>query len=102
MLSDRLNELNTSVRRVPFLDYDSDSLALVKMYLNGEFLNNLEDVNAYAASSFYVMDCYAFYKKDWKADYERGIIIADRYTHLMLYISTVSWKRKNGTTIWNG
>lgn len=68
------------VRQVSFPDYASDSSALVRMYLQGQFGTHPEDVNAYAASSFYAVDRYASYKKDWKKDYEEGIIIADRYT----------------------
>jgi len=68
------------VRKVSFPDYESDSSALVKMYLAGEFGKEPGDVNAYAASAFYAVDRYASYKKDWKAAYESGLIIADRYT----------------------
>ena len=68
------------VRKVSFPDYDSPSSALVKMYLNGEFGEQPDDVNAYAASSFYAVDRYASFKKNWKEDWEKGIIIADRYT----------------------
>lgn len=39
-----------------FLDYESDSSALVKMYLTGEFNSNPSDVNVYAASNFYAVD----------------------------------------------
>lgn len=80
LLYDKLKELNIRVRKVSFPDYDSDSSALVKMYLNGEFGKQAGDVNAYAASSFYAVDRYASYKKDWVEDYENGVIIADRYT----------------------
>lgn len=69
-----------NTRKVSFPNYDSQSSAIVKMYLAGEFGTKPEDVNAYAASSFYAVDRYASYKKDWKEDYEKGIIIADRYT----------------------
>ena len=38
-------------------------------------------MNAYAASSFYAVDRYASYKKDWGSFYENGgVVIADRYT----------------------
>lgn len=80
LLYDKLKELNISVRKVSFPDYESDSSVLVKMYLNGEFGKHPEDVNAYAASSFYAVDRYVSYKRDWKEDYENGFIIADRYT----------------------
>ncbi len=71
----------TEVRKISFPDYESPSSALVKMYLNGEFSENPEGVNAYAASSFYAVDRYASFQKKWRADYERGVLfLADRYT----------------------
>lgn len=69
-----------SVRAISFPDYKSQSSALVKMYLEGEFSDDPNDVNAYAASSFYAVDRYASYMKYWKKDYESGkIILAARY-----------------------
>ena len=69
------------VKKVSFPDYDSDSSALVKMYLAGQFGKEPGDVNAYAASSFYAVDRYASYKKDWEGFYlSGGIVVADRYT----------------------
>ncbi len=69
------------VRKVSFPNYGSDSSALVRMYLAGQFGTKPEDVNAYAASSFYAVDRYADYKKDWEEFYlNGGIVIADRYT----------------------
>ena len=69
------------VRKVSFPDYESNSSALVKMYLAGEFGKDPSAVNAYAASTFFAVDRYASYKKDWGSFYEQGgIIIADRYT----------------------
>ena len=75
-----LQERGEQVRKVSFPDYDSPSSALVKMYLGGEFGDRPDDVSAYAASSFYAVDRFASYKKDWFKDYEKGVIIADRYT----------------------
>ena len=63
-----------------FPNYDSDSSALVKMYLAGQFGKKPNDVNAFAATAFYAVDRYASYKRDWKVDYEKGVVIADRYT----------------------
>ncbi|MDP4120496.1 MAG: deoxynucleoside kinase [Bacillota bacterium] len=66
---------------ITFPDYESNSSALVKMYLNGELGSSAADVNAYAASSFYAVDRFASFKKDWGHDYLSGTtIIADRYT----------------------
>ncbi len=70
-----------AVRKVSFPDYESDSSALIKMYLRGDFGTEPGDVNPYAASAFYAVDRYASYKADWGAFYrEGGIILADRYT----------------------
>ncbi len=70
-----------NVRQIKLPDYDSDSSALVKMYLRGDFGKKPEDVNAYAASAFYAVDRYANFKMKWKDNYDRGdIIISDRYT----------------------
>lgn len=80
LLRATLEEQGIHTRKVSFPDYDSDSSAPVKMYLNGEFGSHPDDVNAYAASSFYAVDRYCSYKKDWREDYEQGIVIADRYT----------------------
>ncbi len=69
------------VRTVSFPNYESDSSALIKMYLSGAFGSDPGDVNAYAASSFFAVDRYASFKKDWGGFYQAGgILIADRYT----------------------
>jgi len=81
MLYNRLVKEELNVRKVTFPDYKSNSSALIKMYLNGEFGNRPESVNPYAASSFYAVDRYASYKQNWEEFYRQGgIIIADRYT----------------------
>lgn len=81
LLVEALAAQGEHVRRVTFPNYESDSSALVKMYLNGEFGTDPNAVNAYAASSFYAVDRYAGYKKDWGEFYENGgIVVADRYT----------------------
>lgn len=81
LLYEALLSENKPVKKISFPDYESDSSALVKMYLGGEFGSKPEDVNAYAASSFYAVDRYASFKKDWGQFYNEGyIVIADRYT----------------------
>ena len=47
------------MRENTFPNYESDSSALVRMYLAGQFGEKPDDVNAYAASSFYAVDRYA-------------------------------------------
>ncbi len=81
LLYSALREQGANVKKVSFPDYESDSSALVRMYLAGRFGSDPSDVNAYAASSFYAVDRYASYKMDWGKFYAAGgIIIADRYT----------------------
>lgn len=81
LLCQHMEAQGCRVRKVSFPDYESDSSALVKMYLSGQFGTDPGDVNAYAASSFYAVDRFASYKKDWGKFYEDGgVIVADRYT----------------------
>ncbi|NMM61643.1 deoxynucleoside kinase [Clostridium sp. P21] len=80
-LYEKLLKENYKVKKVEYPNYKSDSSALVKMYLNGEFGSNPEDVNPYVSSTFYACDRFASYKTEWKEFYEKGgIILADRYT----------------------
>ncbi|MGN0520076.1 MAG: dTMP kinase [Candidatus Fimenecus sp.] len=81
LLKTRLETAGTPVRQIKLPDYDDPSSTLVKMYLGGEFGKNPEDVNVYAASSFYAVDRYASFRRHWQKDYENGtLILADRYT----------------------
>ena len=52
-LYQRLQTEGLTTKKVEFPDYNSDSSALIKMYLKGEFGKAVNDVNAYAASTFY-------------------------------------------------
>jgi dTMP kinase len=80
-LYERLKNEGLKVRKVEFPNYNSDSSALIKMYLNGQFGTDPNDVNPYAASTFYAVDRFASYKTEWKSFYdEGGIILCDRYT----------------------
>lgn len=80
-LYDRLKKENLNIKKVEYPNYKSDSSALVKMYLNGDFGKKPEDVSAYVSSTFYAVDRYASYKKEWEDFYiSGGIILADRYT----------------------
>ena len=81
LLTKRLQNENVSFRRLQFPQYLEPSSALIRMYLNGEFGENPNDVNAYAASSFYAVDRFASYKTDWGEFYrEGGLVLSDRYT----------------------
>ena len=81
LLTAHLKEQGFSVREITFPNYESDSSALVKMYLAGQFGQHPDDVNAYAASSFYAVDRYASWKKVWGEYYTGGgLVLSDRYT----------------------
>ena len=87
----------TEVCQIKLPDYGSESSALVRMYLGGEFGSKPTDVNAYAASSFYAVDRFANFVTKWKDDYESGkVILADRYAtsnaaHQMTKLSKSDW-----------
>lgn len=80
-LVQRLEQEGRPFHRAVFPQYSEPSSALIRMYLGGEFGSRPGDVNAYAASSFYAVDRYASYKKQWGEWYESGgLVLADRYT----------------------
>lgn len=79
-LFDRLKEEGQNVRKISFPDYESDFSLPVRRYLAGDLGSEAKAVNAYAASTFYAIDRYASFVRDWGEFYkEGGIIIADRY-----------------------
>lgn len=73
-------------RGVPFLmqrfpRYESESAALLKLYLGGHFGGDPSAVNAYAASSFFAADRFAAFHEGLRAYYDAGgLILCDRYT----------------------
>lgn len=81
LLSKRLREEGIPADTISFPNYESDSSALVKMYLAGDFGSKPGDVNAYAASLFFAVDRYASFKTDWEKYYNGGgVVISARYT----------------------
>lgn len=80
-LFENLKKDGVNSKWVSFPNYDDDSSALVKMYLEGQFGKKPGDVNAFAASAFYAVDRYASFKKDWGKHYkDGGVIVSGRYT----------------------
>lgn len=98
LLNKRLIEAGVQVTAVSFPDYESDSSALVKMYLSGKFGDKPDEVNPYAASLFYCVDRYASFKTKWGNDYKSGkAIVSGRYTtsnaiHQASKLSENEWK----------
>lgn len=80
LLAKRLKVDGYNVIRASYPNYKSESSALVKMYLNGDFGDDAEDIDPKVASTFYAVDRYATFKKEYEEFYNNGgIIIADRY-----------------------
>ena len=103
LLADKLTSMGRTVRKLEFPDYDSPSSSLVKMYLNGDFGKNPEDVNAYAASAFYAVDRAASYLKNWKNDCNNGsVILCDRYctSNIIYQMSKVKNDERDGFIEW--
>lgn len=106
-LYNRLIEDGYNVLKVEYPDYNNKSSALIKMYLNGEFGDKPNDVNAYAASTFFAVDRFASYKKNWSKFYEEGgIVLADRYTtsnmvHQASKIKNIAEKEKFLDWLWD-
>lgn len=80
-LCTRMEKDGIDYNHIVFPRYDKESSALIRMYLAGEFGTHPDDVNPYAASTFYAVDRFAAYRTDWGALYEGGdLILSDRYT----------------------
>ncbi len=80
LLSKHLTQKH-DIMQITFPDYESDSSALVKMYLSGAFGQDANTVSPYAASVLYAADRYASFKTKWGAFLENGgTVICDRYT----------------------
>lgn len=93
LLTKRAQSLGKKVRQIKFPNYEEDSSALVKAYLGGE-LGSLNEISAYAASTFYSVDRYATYRRHMKEDYENGcIFLLDRYTTANMYHQTTKLPR---------
>ena len=81
LLTKELEQSGCAFTRLRFPQYTEPSSALIRMYLGGEFGEDPDAVNAYAASTFYAVDRYASFKKIWQSSYEAGgLLLSDRYT----------------------
>jgi len=100
ILEKNLRESGKDVLYLSFPVYENESSSLVRLYLNGDLSKNPNDVNAYAASSFFAADRYISYINDWREFYEKdnGIIIANRYTtanavHQLSKLEKTEWDK---------
>lgn len=76
LLFNYLKDKGHKVLKVSFPNYESNSSALVKMYLNGDFGDN-DSLNGYQASMFYAVDRLATMKNINVEDYD--FVLFDRY-----------------------
>ncbi len=78
LLYETLTNLGNKCKLISFPNYSSASSTLVKMYLNGEFGENANCLDAYQASTLFAVDRLATMKNINIEDYD--YIILDRYT----------------------
>jgi len=98
LLGDKISRLGYETREIKLPNYEDASSELVKMYLDGRFGKKPEDVNVYAASSFFAVDRYVSYNCYWKSDYLAGkLILSDRYTTSNAYHQAIKLPREQ----WN-
>lgn len=79
LLCEYLNKTNRSSILHSFPTYFSPSSAPIKMYLGGEFGDNVDCLDAYQASTLYAVDRMCTMKK-YTFTNPNDIIILDRYT----------------------
>ena len=97
-LFDRLSDLEGAVKRLSFPNYESESSALIRMYLRGDFGGTAEEVNPYAAATFYAVDRFASYF-EWKDFYkEGGIVLSDRYVESNMVYQAAKFAKKSERT----
>ena len=93
-LYERLSDLEGKVKRVSFPNYESESSALIRMYLRGDFGGEAMAVNPYAAATFYAVDRFAGWQK-WRDFYEDGgIILSDRYVESNMAYQAAKFGKK--------
>lgn len=93
LLEKALKEKGHEVKLISFPNYKNPSSYMVTAYLNGDFGEEADDVNAYTASTFFAVDRFASYKQQWGEFYNNGgNIIADRYTTANMVHQTAKMK----------
>ena len=76
LLATCLRQEGIPVKQITFPTYTRSS-APIELYLSGE-LGALDEVNVYAASTFYAVDRYASFCRDWGSDYNAGRLVLTR------------------------
>ena len=80
LLRQKLQDAGKSVFQIKLPNYGSPACAPVEQYLSGAYGAEADSVNAYAASAFFAVDRFAYYKTVWGVEYDKGtVILSDRY-----------------------
>lgn len=81
LLKERLEKEGYEVYTTSFPNYESNSSAAVKMYLGGEISGHANEVSPKAAATFYGIDRYITFKKEFEPIYKekKKVLIFDRY-----------------------
>ena len=77
LLCSHLETKGFKVKKISFPNYASNSSALVKMYLNGEFGENTNAINGFQASALYAVDRFATMSTINVEDFD--FVVFDRY-----------------------
>lgn len=97
LTAQKLTERGVDLRQITFPNYASDSSALVKMYLSGQFGDKPDDVNAYAASSFMLWIVLPVTKPTGASFTEAAVwFFRTGILHPMRYISAPNYPRCTG------
>ena len=101
--AENLTQKGVAVKAISFPDYAQPSSTLVRMYLDGQLSDYADDINGYAAASFYAVDRYASFKQFWEKDYNQGkLILAARYvtSNLIYQMSKLEKEHWDEFTDW--
>ena len=72
----------------------------MKMYLDGEFDDKPDDVNAYAASAFYAVDRVAKLSSVLEKECDNGgVILSDRYVTSNIIYQMSKLRKRSGTAL---
>lgn len=86
LLYKRLTSDGIKILRQSYPNYESDTSALVKMYLDGNFGQNPNDIDAYRTSSFYAVDRLGTHLTTVKPALDKGVsVLFDRYVSSNAY-----------------
>ncbi len=95
LLLENLINKGIDAAKLTFPRYHKPSGTLAKMYLNGEFGTNPDDVSGYASSVFYAVDRFASFKEEWEKDYKDGkVFVLDRYTTSNAVFQTAKYDKE--------